>query len=86
MKLSQYSSAPAREHFQAVQGIFNYLRKTISEGIYFLKQIPRLDLQDGDMPTCTHTTNYTPQTKEQHLATNIQAIVESDYAGDTSHR
>ena len=86
IKLSQYSSAPARAHFQGVQGIFNYLRKTISEGIYFWRKIPRHDLPEGDIPQCKESNNYTPQTREQPNADDIRATVDSDYAGDTSHR
>ena len=86
IKLSQYSSAPVRVHFQGFQGIFNYLRKTITEGIYFWRKIPRQDLPEGDIPTCKEANNYTPQTREQAVAENIRTIVDSYYAGDTSHR
>ena len=32
-KLSQYSAAPAKLHFEAVQGLYNYLKQTPKEGI-----------------------------------------------------
>lgn len=31
----QYSAKPAQEHFQAIQGIYNYLRRTIDEGLIY---------------------------------------------------
>ena len=59
-KLSQYSAAPAKSHFEAVQGIFNYLHKTPDEGIYYWRRAPRLDLPEGDIPPCKDSNNYTP--------------------------
>ena len=35
IKLSQYSTNPAEEHYQAVKQIFRYLKATKSDGLYF---------------------------------------------------
>ena len=35
IKLSQYSPSPSSLHFEAIQGLFDYIRATPSDGIYF---------------------------------------------------
>ena len=35
IKLSQYSSNPAKEHYEAVKHIFQYIKVTKHDGIYF---------------------------------------------------
>jgi len=86
IKLSQYSATPTRQHFQAVQGIYNYLRNTVQGEIYFWVNTPQKDLPEGTTPTCPHPNNYMPHTREQQQPTYIRATVDSDYAGDTAHR
>ena len=43
IKLSQYSSKPARIHFEAVKGLYQYLKDTKIEGIYYWQPKPRED-------------------------------------------
>ena len=86
IKLSQYSTKPALEHFQVVQGIFKYLKETKDEGIYYWRETPRTDRPLGPNPTCAPSNNYTAQNREEQVPDTIRASVDSDYANDTAHR
>ena len=86
IKLSQYSTKPALEHFEAVQELYNYIRSTKSDGIYYWRTTPRMDLPLGPLPETKEDKNYTPQTREQYDRLNTRASVDSDYANDTTHR
>ena len=51
--------------------------------------MPRHDLPVGKMPECKHDITYdesTVTTRAQHEADVLKAAVDSDFAGDTSHR
>ena len=84
IKLSPHSAKPAKIHFHAIQGMYDYLRTTVDEGIYYWRTTPRVDFPVGNIPICTHSNNYIPTTREQDEATNFRAAVDSDYTGDTS--
>ena len=60
IKLSQYSAQPAKLHFKAIQGIYNYLHHTIDDGLYYWRSTPRLDLKKGEIPICQRPNNYVP--------------------------
>ena len=77
IKLSQYSTRPALQHFKAVQGIFNYLKDTQYDGIYYWRNTPRT--------VCSPSSNYIPQDRDQNMPYNIRVMVDSDHANDTSH-
>ena len=62
IKLIQHSSPPARGHFQGIKGIFNYLRKTITKGIYFWRKKSKTG------PTSWHNTKL--QRSQQTHSTN----------------
>lgn len=57
-KINQYSAAPTNLHFKAVYTIYDYLKLTPDEGIYYWRQIPREDLEVGHIPQCPHKNNY----------------------------
>ena len=86
IKLSQYSTKPAVEHFQAVQELYDYIRATKSDGIYYWRDEPRMDLPLGPTPNTKLDENYSPTTREQTNGLNTRASVDSDYANDTTHR
>ena len=86
IKLSQYSTKLALEHFTALQGLFKYLKDTIDDGIYFWRQVPRKYKPIGHLPTCVQSNSYEPKTREQLIPDNVRATVDSDYANDVSHR
>ena len=86
IKLSQYSAAPSTLHFEALQVLFDYIRATPSDGIYFWRETPRMDLPLAPSPTSKDPNNYTPTTRQQDSSTNTRATVDSDYANDSTHR
>ena len=80
------SARPVEIHFKAVNGLYSYLKKTPDKGIYYWRRVPRDDLEEGPLPTSTHVNNYEPHTRTQTKSKDIRATVDSDYAGDSSHR
>ena len=86
IKLSQYSAKPAKSHFTAVKGIYEYLRATRSEGIHYWRQNPRDDLPSAPFPKTQHSNNYIPHNREESTPIDLRASVDSDYANDTLHR
>ena len=55
VKCSQASAAPAEIHYNAVKSIFRYCAATISDGIYYWRMAPRMDLPEDDLPTIHST-------------------------------
>jgi hypothetical protein len=49
IKLSQYSQAPAKCHYQAVKAVFVYLCATANDGIYYWRPTPREELPDVEL-------------------------------------
>ena len=89
IKLSQFSTKPAAMHFEALKDVFRFLKATMDEGIYYWRTMPRHDLPIGKMPECKSDLNYDEQTvttRHQYDADILKAAVDSDFAGDTSHR
>ena len=86
IKLSQYSNKPAEEHYQCVKQLFQYVKATKTDGIYFWRKKPRHDLPDLPLPT-TSTQNYqTDPTTKCDDPSIIHGAVDSDWAGDSNHR
>ena len=86
IKLSQYSSNPASEHYEAVKQIFRYVKVTKSDGIYFWRKTSHDDLPDLPLPTVqqqTHIVDPDTQCDDAHI---IHGPVDSDWAGDSNHR
>ena len=88
IKLSQYSTKPARLHFEAVRGIFQYLKDTKDEGIYFWRTKPRHDCPIVAHPnTLTDYNNYTPhESKNTDNADIFKMQVDASYCGVVTHR
>jgi dUTP pyrophosphatase len=89
IKLSQYSTRPQRIHFEALRTIYRYLHHTRNEGIYFWRKAPRKDLPQGQIPKCKKDNNYKEEEiheRSQPGHTVMFGAVDSDYAGDTTHR
>ena len=89
IKLSQYSTRPTRIHFEAIKTIYRYLNQTQDEGIYFWRQTPRQELPDHPFPMSTEDTTYDETAipeRYDHDIDTLYGAVDSDYAGDTSHR
>ena len=84
IKLSQYSTNPAREHYEAVKELFYYLRCTRNEGIYFWRHTKNLDLP---APTNSFDTeNASVEATIQDNIKQLKAATDSDWGGDVSHR
>lgn len=90
IKLSQYSTRPTRLHFEAIKVIYRYLNHTKTEGLIFWQKHQRTDLKH--MPVsidCKADGNYDESSireRTQNCQSTMFAAVDSDYAGDTSHR
>ena len=85
IKLSQYSTNPSREHYDAVKDIFYYLNCTKYEGIYYWRPMPNEDLPPI---TTSHETESTTEceAKIQDTPHQLKAATDSDWGGDTTHR
>ena len=89
IKLAQYSNAPGKIHFDAIQRVYLYLHATMNEGIYYWRTEGRLDLPAAPLPTIQPDNNYEIASiteLEQINADILQATVDSDHAGNTTHR
>jgi len=88
IKLSQHSTKPSRLHFEAVRGIYAYLKQTQEVGIHYWRPKPRMDLPLKDRPTpLTDYNNYVPDPDKQPTDPSlIQLHVDAAYANDPNHR
>ena len=88
IKLSQHSTKPSRLHFEAVRGIYAYLKQTQEVGINYWRTEPRTDLPSKTRPTSlTDYTNYVPDPDKQPIDPSlIQLHVDAAYANDPNHR
>ena len=91
-KLSQYSNHPAEIHYKAVKNVFRFLRSTKSEGLYFWKQksshtdiLPPAILPRFYTDPKEHAKNVSTHDLQEILR-NLYGFVDSDWAGDVSHR
>ena len=88
IKLSQYSTKPARLHFEAVKGIYQYLKDTKHEGIHYWRSKQSKDLPTAPNPTTRTDYNTYKQDPckitSQPNVTHIQ--VDASYASDSVHR
>jgi len=84
IKLSQYSTKPAKIHYIAVKRVFKYLRDTIDDGLHLWRPkiqptLPSLPCP-AILPDNYDVTIPTTGEKQAHVLAN------SDWAGDISHR
>jgi deoxyuridine 5'-triphosphate nucleotidohydrolase len=88
IKLSQYSASPSLEHFEAVQHLYKYLAATIDDGITYWRQTPNMSLPFHPDPFVAEDKNYDSSAPErkQNDPYKVTSAVDSDYAGDNSHR
>ena len=88
-KLSQYSTKPARVHFEAVAALYRYLHATENDGIYYWRTQPRQDLPDGEFPSCKYDQLEIDEKNnplEQFNPKQLIGMVDSDFAADRQHR
>ena len=58
IKLSQYSTRPAKIHYQAAKYVFKYLRDTIDDGLHYWRPQQRMDLPEAPFPTLPKDTHH----------------------------
>ena len=56
IKLSQYSSNPAEEHYEALKHIFRYVKATSDDGLYYWRPKPQNNLPALPFPTTSSST------------------------------
>jgi len=84
IKLSQYNTKPARIHYIAVKRVFRYLRDTIDDGLHYWCEHLHPVLPNAPCPSILH--NNHGVTLPPTSTTQPIGYVDSDWAGDTSHR
>jgi len=89
-KLSQYSQNPAEIHYIALKNVFRYLRSTKGDGLVFWrKQIcQQASIKNQIFPTMYSDPIVQKEMCKKEISENSKLIgfVDSDWAGDTSHR
>mmetsp|Transcript_14552 Transcript_14552/g.20797 ORF Transcript_14552/g.20797 Transcript_14552/m.20797 type:complete len:1557 (+) Transcript_14552:1335-6005(+) len=85
IKLSQYMSNPAREHYQAVQQLVKYISQTYTEGIIYWREHTCDHHPDKGIPTL-HQDNYTLQKTAPDAGNNLYGYSDSDWGADSNHR
>jgi hypothetical protein len=83
IKLSQYMDNPAREHYIAIYNIAQYLAATISDGIYYWRQQPVIDLPACPIPQL-HSDNHKVPSNIMH--DTLFGFADSDWGSDKTHR
>ena len=89
IKLSQYSNWPAAIHYQALIHLYRYLKATHTQGIYYWRKKPQMDLPIRYIPTTKFDRNYDETIVDTRRTTQhdlLMAYVDSDHASDASHR
>lgn len=84
IKLSQYLSNPARQHYLAARQLAEYLAATIDAGIYYWRDEPVQSLPEGKIPQL-HADNYTIQANLNEHG-DLEGLVDSDWASDSVKR
>jgi dUTP pyrophosphatase len=89
IKLSQYSTKASDIHFEAVKQIYKYLWQTKDDGITYWRKEPRMDLPIRPAPAQHRDENYNYYECNDRQVIDpsiMNTAVDSDYAGDQSHR
>ena len=84
IKLSQYSTNPAREHYEAVKDIFHYLACTINDGIHYWRPSPEPSLEPSNESFDVETSASEATIQDQSHA--MKSASDADWGGDTNHR
>ena len=86
IKLSQYSNSPAKEHYECVKQLFQYIKATKTDGIYFWRKHPRNDLPEAPFPSTIPQTHQVDPSSRCDDPEIVHGAVDSDWAGDSNHR
>jgi hypothetical protein len=87
IKLSQYSEAPARCHYQAAKAIFTYnLYATKHDGIYYWRPPPRNELPNEDLPKTIALTEQLKKYLDMDDPLQTKGASDSTWGNDRRHR
>jgi hypothetical protein len=86
IKLSQYSSNPAKCHYQAAKALMIYLHATRNDGIFYWRPEPNLDLPDSPLPKTISSEQQLTGYPNLYSATNLEGASDSTWATDRQHR
>jgi hypothetical protein len=86
IKLSQYSSAPAKCHYQALKKVFEYLYATRDEGIHYWRPVPRADLPEGPTPQTYTEEKRLREFPSFHILRLLKGASDSTWGNDRKHR
>lgn len=86
IKLSQYSTNPAKCHYQAAKALMVYLHATRNDGIYFWRSAPNPELPDVPLPNTISSHQQLQAYPELQSATELEGASDSTWATDRQHR
>jgi dUTP pyrophosphatase len=84
IKLSQYSTNPAREHYEAIKQLFYYLKCTKTEGIYYWRKEHNIDLPPTESSFDTESQDC--EAKYQDTPHQLKSATDSDWGGGGATR
>jgi hypothetical protein len=82
VKLSQANCAPHEDHFHGLKHALKYLYSTLNDGIYFWRTAPRMELNEGPLPTINSNKQdlLLDRSRPEHDANMLHAYADSDWA------
>jgi hypothetical protein len=86
IKLSQYASRPAPEHYKAVKAVFVYLNATRDDGLVYWRKKPRNDLPDVPYPRTVTPEDILRSYPDRHDASTLHGATDATWGADRSHR
>jgi hypothetical protein len=86
IKLSQYSSNPAKCHYQAAKALIDYLHATRHDGIYYWRPEPNTTLPDIPPPNPISLDQQLHGHPNHANATTLEGASDSTWATDQQHR
>jgi hypothetical protein len=86
IKLSQYASRPALEHYKAVKAVFVYLNATRDDGLVYWRKAPRDDLPDTPHPRTITPEDILRTYPDDHDLSTLYGATDATWGADRSHR
>ena len=84
IKLSQYSTKPAKVYYQVARHMLKYFRDTQDNGLHFWRPISREDLPNQPLPKIREDIN--DVSISQHEKSIVYGYIDADWGRDTNHR
>jgi hypothetical protein len=84
-KLRQYSANPAQVHYEALRQICHYLAATYTDGIYYWRVKPRMDMPSAPHPTTYHDTHQLT-IDPTDPPSRLYGYVDANWGSDSNHR